>query len=141
MADIKFYTKSQCKNAHKQIDLLKMAGHTVNVIDLLEYEWNEFKLRYYFGNLPAPEWFNMKHPKIAQGYVDPKKLNVQEAIALLIEDHLYIRRPILEVGMDFQIGFHTEAIDKWIGLKPENEADANRFNQDVTTCNEIKCDD
>lgn len=134
MAQITFYTKAQCKNAAKQIELLTLADHSVEVIDLIEYDWSKEQLEYYFNSYAPADWFNLKAPKIKSGEINPKDYNKEETIKLLLEDHLFIRRPIIEVGKEFQIGFYKDKIDEWIGLQPANKDDVAKSKGDVTTC-------
>ena len=55
------------------------------------------RLRAFFGDLPVKHWFNTSAPAIKQGEVEPDKLNEQEALALMLDNPLLIRRPLMQV--------------------------------------------
>jgi len=134
MAEIIFYTKPQCKNAVKQLELLELAGHSVKLVDLIAHQWSENEILRFFGNFEAHDWFNTKHPKVKDGTINPQDYNKEEAMKMLLEDHLLIRRPIIVYNNQFQIGFDKDNIEGWIGLKPIDVSKENLFRVDVTTC-------
>lgn len=138
MAQITFYTKPNCKNAIQQIELLELAGHEVIVVDLLAYSWTKEKLLYYFNGKTPAYWYNPKAPSIKSGELNPTDYNTEETIELLLEDHILIRRPIIDIGTSYQIGFDKDKLDEWIGLKPVNFADSDKFLADVTSCHQNK---
>ena len=116
MAKVTFYEKPGCINNTKQKKLLAAAGHQVLAKNLLTENWQPEHLRPFFGALPVRDWFNVSAPAIKQGEIEPDKLNEQEAIALMLENPLLIRRPLMKVGDSLMVGFDQEAVDNWIGL-------------------------
>ncbi|MEQ1558487.1 MAG: ArsC/Spx/MgsR family protein [Methyloglobulus sp.] len=112
-----FYEKPGCINNTRQKKLLEAAGHQVVSKDLLTENWQPEHLRPFFGALPVRDWFNVSAPAIKQGEVEPDKLTEQEALALMVENPLLIRRPLMKVGDSLMAGFDQAAVGKWIGLE------------------------
>ncbi|MGK7926689.1 MAG: ArsC/Spx/MgsR family protein [Spirulina sp.] len=119
--NIIFYEKPGCINNTKQKALLAAAGHQVEAKSLLTEPWTSDRLRSFFGDRPVSEWFNPSAPRIKSGEVIPSQLDETTALALMIEDPLLIRRPLLEVGETRSVGFNPETIQAWLGLTPTNQ--------------------
>ncbi|MDD5579173.1 MAG: nitrogenase-associated protein [Methylobacter sp.] len=117
MATIIFYEKPGCINNTRQKKLLAAAGHLVVARNLLTEAWQPNRLRTFFGELAVRDWFNASAPAIKQGEIKLDKLTEQEALALMLENPLLIRRPLMQVGDSLMTGFDQEAVDNWIGLK------------------------
>ena len=62
------------------------------------------------------EWFNRSAAAVKCGEIVPENLGFENALHLLLDDPLLIRRPLLEVGEQRHVGFDFRAIDAWIGL-------------------------
>lgn len=118
MADVIFYEKPGCINNTRQKKLLREAGHQVQEMNLLTFPWTAAKLRPFFYGMPIEEWFNSSAPKIKSGEVIPSHLEPETAISLMMLDPLLIRRPLMEVGEELMVGFDSDKVDDWIGLKP-----------------------
>lgn len=116
MARIIYYTKLGCKTAAKQVDLLRQAGHHVEVRDLLAHPWQADELCSYFGNRPVDAWFNPNSPRVKSGEIDPGAYGREGALALMQVDHLLIRRPLMESGGTRLCGFDPVAVHAWVGL-------------------------
>lgn len=118
MATVHFYEKPGCVNNTRQKQLLIKAGHRLVVYDLLHYPWAECpeKLRSFFGSLPVVDWFNRSAPAIKNAEVDPAQLSEAEALALMQETPILIRRPLLEVDGERRAGFAAVEIENWLGL-------------------------
>lgn len=116
MAEVLFYEKPGCINNTRQKQLLTMAGHRLEVRNLLEEAWTPASLRPYFGTLPVAQWFNCTAPAVKSGDVDPGALTEQQALESMVKMPLLIRRPLIRVGDVFRVGFEVEAVDAWIGL-------------------------
>ncbi|MCF7966969.1 MAG: nitrogenase-associated protein [Methylobacter tundripaludum] len=128
MATVYFYEKPGCINNTRQKKLLAEAGHQVVAVDLLTEPWQADRLRAFFGELAVRDWFNVSAPAIKQGEIDPGKLTEQQALALMLENPLLIRRPLMQVGNSLMAGFDQQAVDSWIGLK------AAESDQDLESC-------
>ena len=128
MATITFYEKPGCKGNLRQKTLLAAAGHTVQAKSLKTEVWTAERLLAFLGNLPITDWFNAAAPDIKSGEIVPKNLGSDEALKLLLNNPLLIRRPLMEIGEERQVGFDIAAVDAWIGLKnvdlPEGNIEA-----------------
>jgi nitrogenase-associated protein len=125
MATVTFYEKPGCANNARQKALLTAAGHTVLARDLLAEPWTAERLRPFFGDLPVAAWFNPAAPRIKSGAVDPTTVDANQAMTLLLADHLLIRRPLMEADGVRVVGFDATRVDRWLGLEPHG---------DVQTC-------
>ena len=124
MATVTFYEKPGCSNNTRQKKLLTAAGHQVVAKDILTETWQAERLRAFFGALAVRDWFNYSAPAIKLGEIEPDTLTEQEALALMLDNPLLIRRPLMQVGDDVMAGFDQQAVDNWIGLqKIETTAD------------------
>ena len=117
MATIIFYEKPGCANNTRQKNLLALAGHQVIAKDLLTEDWTATRLRPFFGKLAIRDWFNYSAPAIKLGEIDPETQSEEEALALMLENPLLIRRPLMQVGDSLMAGFDEEVVNHWIGLQ------------------------
>lgn len=131
MSTILFYEKPGCANNARQKSLLLEAGHELIVRNLLETRWEAGELRAFFGRHAVSEWFNRAAPRVKSGEIVPEALDEAVALALMLEDPLLIRRPLLQVGERREAGFDPEQIDAWIGLNADPD---NRPAQNLETC-------
>jgi nitrogenase-associated protein len=138
MVRVIFYEKPGCKNNTKQKTLLAAAGHELETYNLLKELWTPERLRLFFGNRPIVDWFNPTAPRIKSGEVVPEQINTETALALMVDDPLLIRRPLIQVGDRYEVGFDVEQIDAWIGLKPVDDSlkvvSENLLHQDLQNC-------
>ena len=116
MATVTFYEKPGCSNNTRQKKLLAAAGHQVVAKDILNEAWQPERLRSFFGALPVRDWFNYSAPAIKHGEIEPDALTEQEALALMLENPLLIRRPLMQVGDSLMAGFDQQTVNDWIGL-------------------------
>jgi len=123
MTTILFYEKPGCVNNARQKKLLREAGHELVVRNLLETVWSPDELRAFFGGRPVPEWFNRAAPRIKSGEVVPETLDETRALALMVDDPLLIRRPLLQVGARREAGFDLERIQEWLGALEATESE------------------
>jgi nitrogenase-associated protein len=128
MATIIFYEKPGCANNTRQKRLLTEAGHSVIAKSILEENWQAEMLLPFFNGLAVRDWFNYSAPAIKHGEIEPEKLDENQALALLLENHLLIRRPLMQVGNEYRAGFDQEKIHAWLGLTAINQE------QDLETC-------
>ena len=122
MAKILFYEKPGCANNRRQKDLLLAAGHELEVRNLLATPWRKGELRAFFGDLPVDRWFNRAAPRIKSGEIVPETLDGEAALALMLEDPLLIRRPLMQCGERRTAGFEPEHLRDWLG-PPEPAAE------------------
>lgn len=128
MAHVLFFEKPGCINNTRQKVLLAAAGHTVQAKSLLTEKWTSDRLRAFFGELPVVAWFNPSSPRVREGEVIPETLSEGEALRLMLADPLLIRRPLMEVAGQRQVGFDQAAVDHWIGLSSK------MVREDLETC-------
>jgi nitrogenase-associated protein len=121
MADVIFYEKPGCGGNARQKALLAASGHRVQARSLLAEPWSAEELKLYFGARPVLEWFNQASPRVKSGEIDPAACTAPEALRLMLEDPLLIRRPLMRVGDRREAGFDQALVDAWIGLRPANE--------------------
>ncbi|NJD08024.1 MAG: hypothetical protein FIA97_16250 [Methylococcaceae bacterium] len=119
MAEVDFWEKPGCINNTRQKQLLRDAGHVLHEHDLLTESWEAERLRSFFGELPVADWFNRSAPAVKNGSVIPERLTEAEALRLMLQDPLLVRRPLMQVGSQRQVGFEAAAVDLWIGLTPK----------------------
>lgn len=127
MATIVFYEKPGCGNNTKQNVWLAASGHTVLAKNLLIEKWTAERLRPFFGEMPVAQWFNSAAPAVKSGEIDPAEYSTEEALAMMVEQPLLIRRPLMEVDGELCAGFDVQAVDAWIGLndaRPEGDIEA-----------------
>lgn len=117
MAIVIFYEKPGCINNTRQKKLLQQAGHTVVECNLLTTPWTSTTLRRFFGDMPVSEWFNSSAPRIKSGDVVPEKLSQTRALTMMLLDPLLIRRPLMQVGEVYRVGFDPDEVNGWIGLE------------------------
>ena len=121
MDSLLFFEKPGCLTNRKQKNLLREAGYALDVRDLLATEWSAEELRAYLGSRPVAEWFNRAAPAVKSGEVDPDALDEEQALALLLQTHLLIRRPLIRYGDTRLVGFDAAALDALLpnGFKPD----------------------
>lgn len=119
MAEVLFYEKPGCKSNARQKRVLKASGHDLRVKDLLGENWTRDSLSPFLRDLPVPEWFNPNAPRIKQGELRPAGLGENEALELLLDDALLIRRPLMRVRGEYMAGFDYPRVHRWIGLISE----------------------
>jgi len=130
MALITFFEKPGCINNARQKKVLKNAGHNLIERDLLAEPWTPGRLRPFFRSMPVCEWFNPAAPRIKSGEVDPGRLDADRALALMIEDPLLIRRPLMISGSLYLSGFDADQVTALLGLAAQQLRDAG----DLQTC-------
>jgi len=128
MAHVIFFEKSGCAGNARQKALLQDSGHHVLARDLRNKDWSNHALLEFLGGLPVGQWFHPSAPAIKSGEIVPADLDEPTALALLRDNPLLIRRPLLQVGHERRVGFDAAAIHDWIGLihLPEDDIEACR---------------
>ena len=118
MTTITFYEKPGCGNNAKQKTLLAAAGHEVIAKNLLAEPWTKELLLSFFGKRPVAEWFNRAAPRVKAGEIIPEQFDEESALALLLQDSLLIRRPLIEADGRKEVGFDQNLIHEWLDLSP-----------------------
>ncbi len=105
MTELIFYEKPGCVGNGMQQSLLRRQGIAFEVRDLLSHAWTAETLRPYFGDSPVIQWFNASAPQVKSGEIPLDALSESEALALMLDDPILIRRPLLAFGGLRQSGF------------------------------------
>ncbi|ABE34504.1 arsC family protein [Paraburkholderia xenovorans LB400] len=116
MAHLVFYEKPGCAGNGRQKALLRAAGHTLDVRDLLSWPWSADALLAFIAPLPVSEWFNRAAPRIKSGEIVPETLDADTALALLLAGPLLIRRPLMQCDARRMVGFDAAEVHAWVGL-------------------------
>lgn len=117
MSDLIFYEKPGCMTNRKQKAMLQASGITFEVRDLLASDWTKEQLAGFLKGLPVDEWFNPSSPRIKSGEIVPMALIEDEALDLLLDDHLLIRRPLLERAGRRMAGFDQLRLETVLGIR------------------------
>ena len=115
MVTVLFYQKPGCGTNARQIRALEAAGHQVIAKSLLAEPWTAMELRSFFGETSVISWFNPAAPRVKSGEVKPAEIDAAGAIALMLEDPLLIRRPLIEVDGARCAGFDREPVPSLLG--------------------------
>ena len=115
MTEITFYQKPGCKTNARQKQMLEAAGHAVIARSLLTEPWSAERLRDFFGTTPVASWFNRASPRIKSGEIDPAAFDAGAALAIMLEDPLLIRRPLVEARGQRCAGFDREPVTSLLG--------------------------
>lgn len=126
MATIVFYQKPGCGTNARQKRALEMAGHTVVARDLLTERWTANSLLDFFGTTPVASWFNAAAPRVKSGELDPTNIDGATALALMVDDPLLIRRPLVAEGGRKCAGFDREPVTSLLGDRDDREESCTR---------------
>jgi nitrogenase-associated protein len=115
VATIIFYQKPGCGTNARQRRMLEAAGHAAVSRNLIAEPWTLESLRGFFGGRPVASWFNPASPRIKSGETDPGKNAAGAALALMLDDPLLVRRPLMDVGGQKCAGFDDELVTGLLG--------------------------
>ena len=105
MSELVFYEKPGCVGNGLQKGVLLSQGVRFVVRDLLSEPWRAESLRPFFADKPVAAWFNETAPAVKSGEIAIHDLNETEALTLMIQSPILIRRPLLAYGDLRQSGF------------------------------------
>jgi nitrogenase-associated protein len=74
--------------------------------NLLEENWSREKLLDYFDHMSVSMWFNQSAPDITSGKIEPSELSEEEALTMMIENPILIRRPLMRVDRRWRRNAH-----------------------------------
>ncbi len=117
MAKVIFYEKPGCGGNARQKALFIASGHEIEARNLRTERWTAATLRPFFGSKPVQDWFNPSSPRIKAGEVKTGEPSPDAALAMMIDDPLLIRRPLMQVDDRRESGFDQTLVDNWIGLR------------------------
>lgn len=111
-----FYEKPGCINNGKQKTILRKAGVSLVVYDLLTTPWSKETLRPFFGSNPVAEWFNPSAPAVKEKRIKPHECSADEALSAMLKDPLLIRRPLMRQDDWYCSGFDWPCVQQALGL-------------------------
>ena len=112
---ILFYEKPGCSTNAKQKKSLKDTGHIVITRNLFQIEMTAEELYAYLKERSPQEWFNPNAPKIKSGEINPKDFSSEEALTLLLNDPILIRRPLMSLNGYRMCGFDPKEVENALG--------------------------
>jgi nitrogenase-associated protein len=125
MTTILFYEKPGCINNTRQKQLLQEAGYEVDARNLLTEGWSAERLAPFFSGLVVADWFNRSAPQVKDRQVIPERLTAEQAMDLMLEEPLLIRRPLMQIGEHYLVGFEADKVNQMLALAwAENEQGA-----------------
>ncbi len=116
MTTLNFYEKPGCANNARQKRMLLDAGHEVIAHDLLSEPWTAQRLLDFFHGLPVADWFNRAAPEVKSGAIDAACIDADAALAMMLNNPLLIRRPLIETAQWKLVGFDAEQIEQYLGV-------------------------
>lgn len=138
MAEIVFYENPGCINGEKQKSLLMQAGNQIICRNILTTQWTPQKLGAFLGGRGAEEIMNYTAPDIKNGKIDPLLLSYEEAVTVMIENPILIKRPLIEVdGLRIQ-GFTGDELKSYLGSWDRSEDVVSCPNLLKASCDEEK---
>jgi len=130
MAQMVFWEKPGCINGGRQKKILTDAGNVLECSNILEKQWTGEELMRFVAGKSASECMNFTAPAVKRGEIDPGSLSLDQAIELMIEDPILIKRPLIEVDGAYIQGFADTRLKQYLGNWDGVE--------DVTTCPNLK---
>ena len=112
MKIIIFYEKPGCSTNKRQKQVLREAGYKIIERNLMHHGLSIDELRSFFQNKPMKEWFNTNAPQIKNGLVNPDSLGKKEALRLLFDTPLLIKRPLMLIEGQRLSGFDQNRIEE-----------------------------
>lgn len=107
-----FYEKPGCSGNARQKEILKSYGLEICEESLIDTKWTKESLKEFFSDLEVKEIFNIFAPKVKNGMIDISKLTLDEAIELMIEEPILIKRPLIDINGTKICGFDINKINK-----------------------------
>ena len=139
MVTVLFYEKPGCASNARQKQILRQAGVTLDVRNLLTENWTAPRLRAFFGTRPVADWFNPSAPAIKDGAVDPQTLDADSALAAMLQNPILIRRPLIATGIAAN-DFHCSGFD-WptlVAALDLHDAPVPRNDTDLESCSHVQ---
>jgi len=137
MATIIFFEKPGCKGNARQKRLLRLAGHELEIKNILTHEWSKEELAKFVGDKKSFDCFNLNAVAVKSGEIQPHQYcfkssldkSYDKMIQKMIEDPILIKRPLLVISGSekedpiYLQGFDKEKLKELIGLKSSDDSD------------------
>jgi len=118
-----FYEKPFCAANAKQKQILRQSGCTLIERNLLEHGLDAETLRSFFAEMPITDWFNPAAPAIKNGEIFPNALDEAQALELIMQNPILIRRPLMIIGSEKLCGFDSnrvaEVLERYVEPMPK----------------------
>ena len=111
-----FYEKSGCLGNIRQKEILKSYGLNIVVKNLLKIKWSYEELYSYFEDLEPSQMFNIFAPQVKSGSIDINSITKYDAIKLMIENPILIKRPLIDINGTKICGFDLKKINKELDI-------------------------
>lgn len=140
MKELVFYEKTGCINNTKQKKVLSLANYEFTAVDIIKYNWTKDEILNFFSSLPVEKWFNTKSPRVKSGEIIPSKYSSEEALNLMLDDHLLIKRPLIKIEDSYLVGFDMDKIEEAMEVKKNSDSEEYKelIKQDLETCPQEK---
>jgi nitrogenase-associated protein len=92
---------------------------------MLKTAWTKESLELFFENLEGEQNFNMSAPEIKNNEINIASLSKAEAITLMIQNPILIKRPLLEINQTKLCGFDIDAINALLNIAMPKPNDIN----------------
>jgi arsenate reductase (glutaredoxin) len=122
-----FYEKTACSGNAKQKELLKSHNISFTVKSLLDEKWTFETLSEFFKGLDVKDMFNPFAPQIKNEQINILNIKKDEAIRLMINEPILIKRPLLDINGIKLCGFNIEQINKLLNVNIDT-------NKKLNTC-------
>ncbi|MBV2090620.1 MAG: hypothetical protein KUF72_07005 [Candidatus Thiodiazotropha sp. (ex Ctena orbiculata)] len=116
MTELVFYEKPGCIGNKQQKVILRKLGISLEVRDILSETWTSDSLRSFFGDKAISAWFNESAPQVKSGEIDIDHLNEAEALRLMVEQPILIKRPLMIYQSLKQSGFTVGPVLNYLGV-------------------------
>ncbi|MCG8018295.1 MAG: nitrogenase-associated protein [Candidatus Thiodiazotropha sp. 'RUGA'] len=116
MTELVFYEKPGCIGNKQQKAILRKLGISLQVRDILSETWTSDSLRSFFGEKAISAWFNESAPQVKSGEIDIDHLNETEALRLMVEQPILIKRPLMICQSLKQSGFTVGPVLDYLGV-------------------------
>ena len=116
-----FYEKPGCVTNARQKKSLQKSGFVLIEKNLLDHGMSHEELLTYLEKRPVCEWFNSNAPAIKKKQIIPDTYTQEEALSLLHDNPILIRRPLLSVDGHRMCGFDKSVIEDILGVRLDIE--------------------
>ncbi|WP_419769591.1 MAG: ArsC/Spx/MgsR family protein [Candidatus Marinarcus sp.] len=129
--EVVFYEKPGCSGNARQKALLKVCGVEFSVKSILDTPWSKEELESFFDGLSVPEIFNLTAPKVKDKSIDIHTISKDEAIKLMLDEPLLIKRPLLQIDDVKVCGFDIDRINQLLNINMDKPHDINECTSSV----------
>ncbi|RXJ60042.1 ArsC/Spx/MgsR family protein [Candidatus Marinarcus aquaticus] len=118
-----FYEKTGCLGNARQKSLLKKHGVEFEVRSMLDTVWTKESLEPFFDGLEVEQIINPFAPAIKNSEITVESLSKEQAVELMIQEPILIKRPLLQINQQYFCGFDISILNAVLNIHmpiPEN---------------------